>query len=157
MGIARAGWINWLFTGLLTLAAVAGAMPGSGAAQTLTRLYLTADKALVIELKEPATKVAVANPAIADVQVITPTQLLVTGHGAGVTSLNVFTSRSLQSYDLAVHPAPVGAVAAQPLDGAPYAVLVQKADRVTEHLFARDADQRWVELSRKVEAEAPKR
>lgn len=144
-----------LVAGLIVLAATLAGGPAE--AQSPTRLVLGADRAAVIDLKEPATKVAVANPAIADVQVITPTQLLVIGRGVGVTSLVVFHPRALREFDLVVHGAPVGTVAAQPLVGAPSSVVVQRGDKLTEHFFSRDVSQQWVELgSVKVETEVPK-
>lgn len=145
-------WIGWRVLGLAAVLA-----SGSAEAQSPARLVLGADRATVIDLKEAATKVAVANPAIADVQVITPTQLLVIGRGVGVTSLVVFHPREVRQFDLVVHGTPLGALATQPLVGAPSSVLVQRGDKVTEHFFSRDVSQQWVELgSVKVETEAPK-
>jgi hypothetical protein len=75
----------------------------------------------------------------------------------GVTSLVVFHPRALREFDLVVHGAPVGTVAAQPLVGAPSSVVVQRGDKLTEHFFSRDVSQQWVELgSVKVETEVPK-
>ncbi len=146
--------VGCLLTGVVGMTVV-GWAHAPASAQALTRLYLSASKAAVIDLKDPATKVAVANPAIADVQVITPIQLLVIGRAIGVTSLFVFFPRSTLQYDLVVHGAPVGAVGAEVLTGAPYAVLVQRGDKVTEHFFSRDTSDHWLELgSFKVEAEA---
>jgi Flp pilus assembly secretin CpaC len=131
-------------------------VPGpSASAQSLTRLYLSASKAMVIDLKGPARKVAVANPAIADIQVISPTQLLVIGRGIGVTSLVVFFPRSVLQYDVVVHGAPIGAIGAETLTGAPHVVLVQRGDKLTEQFFSRDTSERWVEVGTvKVEATA---
>ena len=136
---------GWLLLGALGLAIIACGAVRAGA-EPLTRLYLSTSKAMVIELKDPATKVAVANPAIADVQVITPTQLLVIGRGVGVTSLIVFHPRTHLEYDVVVHAAPIGAVGAEPLIGAPHVVLVQRGDKLTEQFFSRDTSQRWVEV-----------
>lgn len=120
--------------------------PAPARSEPLTRLYLAASKAMIVDLKDPATKVAVANPAIADVQVITPTQLLVIGRGVGVTSLIVFFPRVFREYDVVVHGAPVGAIGAEVLVGAPLAVLVQRGDKITEQFFSRDAADRWIEV-----------
>ena len=115
-------------------------------------------KAIVLDLSTPASKVAVANPAIADVQVITPAQLLVIGRAAGVTSLAVFGAKSVDTYDVVVYPSPMGAVAVGPVSGAPHAVLVQKADKTTEQYFIRDGHRSWIELGGpQAEGEAPKR
>jgi hypothetical protein len=118
----------------------------AGAAEQPARVYLGVDQYQVLELGEAARKVAVANPNIADVQVINPTQILLTGKAVGVTSLIVFGVRSRQPFDLVVYPTPVGG-ASLPLNGAgPHTVLVQRGDRLSEQFFARDGDQRWLEL-----------
>jgi Flp pilus assembly secretin CpaC len=146
---------SWLLAVLLGVSMAGWSGPSS--AQALTRIYLGADRAVVLDIKDRATKVAIANPAIADVQVITPSQLLVIGRGVGVTSLVVFQTGGVKEFDVVVHAAPVGVVAAQPLVGPPHAVQVQRGDRFTEHFFSRDVSQQWVELgSVKVESDPPK-
>jgi Flp pilus assembly secretin CpaC len=127
----------------LTAAVVA---PGSPAAQSLSRLYLGVDRSHVLEIGDPARKVAVANPNIADVQVISPTQLLIVGKAPGVTSLVIFSGKSPRQFDLVVHPSPVGTVTAPSGVEPPHSVLVQRGGSMTEQLFARDKDQRWQEL-----------
>ncbi len=130
------------------LLGLAGAVlsPGSAAPQSLSRLYLGVDRSHVLDLSDPARKVAVANPSIADVQVISPTQLLVVGKAPGVTSLVIFSGKSPRQFDLVVHPSPVGTVTAPSGVEAPHAVLVQRGASMTEQLFARDQDRRWQEL-----------
>ena len=130
---------------LLGLAAT-GMAPGSAAAQPLSRLYVGVDRSHVLDLSDPARKVAVANPAIADVQVISPTQLLVVGKATGVTSLVIFSAKSPRQFDLVVHPSPVGTVTAPSGAEPPHAVLVQRGANMTEQLFTRDQDRRWQEL-----------
>lgn len=130
---------------LLGLASAAVA-PGSVAAQSLSRLFLGVDRSHVLEIADPARKVAVANPSIADVQVISPTQLLVVGKTAGVTSLVIFSGKSPRQFDLVVHPSPVGTVTAPSGVEPPHSVLVQRGGSMTEQLFSRDKDQRWQEL-----------
>jgi pilus assembly protein CpaC len=130
---------------LLGLAS-AVATSGSAAAQSLSRLYLGVDRSHVLEIADPARKVAVANPNIADVQVMSPTQLLVVGKAAGVTSLVIFSGKSARQFDLVVHPSPVGTVTAPSGVEPPHSVLVQRGGSMTEQLFARDKDQRWQEL-----------
>jgi Flp pilus assembly secretin CpaC len=129
---------------LLGLAVVVVA-PGSAAAQPLSRLYVGVDRSHVLDLSDPARKVAVANPGIADVQVISPTQLLVIGKTPGITSLVIFSGKSPRQFDLVVHPSPVGTVTAPSGVEAPHAVLVQRGASMTEQLFTRE-DQRWLEL-----------
>lgn len=135
-------------TGLLTLAlmAICALQVSLVAADSATRLYVGADKSFVLALNEPARKVAVANPNIADVQVMNPSQLLVNGKGVGVTSLVVFYAKSEQTFDLVVHPGPVGAAGTPAVvTKDPHAVWVQRGDKMTEQLFTREKDQ-WLEL-----------
>jgi Flp pilus assembly secretin CpaC len=140
---------------IVALGLTAAWVPASADAQAPVRLYLSSSKATVIDLQNPASKVAVANPGIADVQVITPTQLLVIGRGVGVTSLLVFFPRSLLQYDVVVHGAPIGAIGAEALTGAPHAVVVQRGDKLTQQFFSHDSSERWVEIgSTTVEATA---
>jgi Flp pilus assembly secretin CpaC len=137
--------------------ALTWAVPGAGWAQSAARLYLPVDRSNLVELGEPATKVSVANPNIADVQVITPNRLLVSGKGAGITSLVIFSAKSVQHLEVVVHPGPVGGRAVESSD-APYPVLVQRADKVSEHLFLLDKNRQWVELGTvKLETEAGKK
>ena len=126
--------------------AAAGATPGFTAAQSLSRLYLGVDRSHVLEISDPARKVAVANPNIADVQVISPTQLLVVGKATGITSLVIFSGKSSRQFDLVVHPSPLGTVTAPSGVEPPHSVLVQRGGIMTEQLFARDPNQRWQEL-----------
>jgi Flp pilus assembly secretin CpaC len=119
---------------------------GPAAAQSLSRLFVGVDRSHVLDIGDPARKVAVANPNIADVQVISPTQLLVVGKAPGVTSLVIFSGKSPRQFDLVVHPSPLGTVTAPSGTEPPHAVLVQRGANMTEHLFTRDKDQRWQEL-----------
>lgn len=135
-------------TGLVTFALISIGVfqPASVAADPATRLYVGADKSFVLALNEPARKVAVANPNIADVQVMNPNQLLVNGKAVGVTSLVVFYAKSERSFDLVVHPGPVGAAGTPAVvTKDPHAVWVQRGDKMTEQLFTREKDQ-WLEL-----------
>lgn len=129
-----------------------------GVAEQPVRVYLGVDKAQILDLGEAARKVAVANPNIADVQVINPTQILLTGKAVGVTSLVVFAARSRQAFDLVVHPTPVGGTSLSPNGAGLYTVLVQRGDRLSEQFFARDGDERWLELGQvKREPDAAKK
>lgn len=78
--------------------------PPSAAAQDqgLIRLDLIMGKSQVLDFQEPFTRVSVTNSAVADVFVITPTQVLVSGKAAGVTSLVVFYPRRTVFFDLVV-------------------------------------------------------
>ena len=109
-------------------------------------VYLAVDGSLLLTLTEPARKVAVANPGVADVQVISPTQLLVVGKTSGVTSLMIFTSKSRNSYNLIVHPSSLAAAGTSSTLPPPHAVLVQRGDKMNQQLFTRGPDEHWLEL-----------
>lgn len=132
---------------LVTLAFL-GALLGPGAvgAAEPIRVYVSTDRAYLLDLAEPVRKLAVANPAIADVHVISPTQVLVNARSAGATSLVVFHARTLETFEVVVHAGPVAVPRAPIVPDAPHAVLVQRADRLTNQLFARDSDRAWIEL-----------
>jgi pilus assembly protein CpaC len=68
----------------------------------LIRLDVTIGKSQVLNLQEPFTRVSVTNPAIADVFVVTPNQILVNGKSVGVTSLVVFYPTKTVFFDLLV-------------------------------------------------------
>jgi len=128
------------------------------AAEAQGRLHLTTDRSQVVVLPdEPFTKLAVANPGVADVAVVNPTQFLLTGKTAGVTSLIVFYPTRMRSFEVVVTPPPVGGAGAR-LVSEPHAVVIHRAGKVSEQLFARDQDQGWVELgSVKLETDAGKK
>ena len=129
---------------LLGLAAAAAA-PSSAAAQSPSRLYVGVDRSHVLDISDPARKIAVANPSIADVQVISPTQLLVVGKAPGITSLVIFSGKPPRQFDLVVHPSPVGTVTEPSGMEPPHSVLVQRGASMSEQLFARDRNG-WQEL-----------
>jgi len=132
---------------LVALALAGGAYQSAPAAEPApTRLYVAVDRSQIIDVQEPTTKVSVANPSVADVHVLTPNRVLVSGRTVGATSLLVLSGKSAQHFDLVVHPAPVGAALLPEPTRDPHPVLVHRGDRVTEHLFVRDRDQQWVEF-----------
>src|SRR5882672_5425748 len=90
----------WVLVSLILLAA----SPSTAlAADTgLIRLDVTIGKSQVLNLQEPFTRVSVTNPAIADVFVVTPNQILVNGKSVGVTSLVVFYPTKTIFFDVLV-------------------------------------------------------
>jgi len=70
---------------------------------------VTVGKSQVVDFREAVTKVSVTNPAVADVFVVTPNQILVNGKAPGVTSLIIFYPNRTQYFDLVVQ-ADVGLV-----------------------------------------------
>ena len=149
-----------LLLGSFVVAVLAG--PGGRSALAAgpepARLYLTTDRSQVLVLPgEPFTKLSVTNPNVADVNVISPTQILLSGKTVGVTSLVVIYPDKARHFDLVVSPAPIGATGVSAASE-PHTVLVQRGGTVTEHLFARDSDRGWVELGTiKLEVDAGKK
>ena len=126
------------------LVPIALAEPALG--QVPAPVYIAVDSSLLLSLVDPARKVAVANPSIADVQVISPSQLLIVGKASGVTSLMIFSGKGRQSYNLIVHPSSMAAAGTSATLPPPHAVLVQRGDKMSEHLFTRGPDEHWLEL-----------
>ena len=71
--------------------------------ERMIRLEITIGKAQVVDLKDPFNRVSVTNPAIADVFVITPRQILVNGKAVGTTSLVVFYPDRTIFFDVLVN------------------------------------------------------
>lgn len=137
-------------TAMVVMATVAGAGEP-------VRLYVTIDKAELINLAAmPLSKIAVTNPSIADVYVVNPTQILLSGKQAGTTSLMVFYPGRTESFDVVVHPGPIGNSRARLVPSESHAVEVQRAGKVSQQLFVRDEERAWVQLGNgKAEPEAP--
>ena len=88
---------------LATLLLVVGAQfPALAAEPGLIRLEVTIGKSQVLNLQEPFTRVSVTNPAIADVFVVTPNQILINGKAVGTTSLVAFYPTKTVFFDVVV-------------------------------------------------------
>ncbi len=131
---------------LLVVAVAPAVLTEPARAQAPAPVYIAVDGSLLLTLAEPARKVAVANPAIADVQVISPAQLLIVGKTSGVTSLMIFSGKTLQSFNLIVHPSSIAAASTSTTLPPPHAVLVQRGEKMAQQLFTRGPDERWLEL-----------
>ena len=68
---------------LVVMGLTMGAVPAQADEQGVVRLEVVIGKSQVVELKEPFTRVSVTNPGIADVFVVTPNQILVSGKAGG--------------------------------------------------------------------------
>ncbi|MGH7268474.1 MAG: pilus assembly protein N-terminal domain-containing protein, partial [Candidatus Rokuibacteriota bacterium] len=88
--------------GLAILVATLLASGAEAADPGMVRLDVTIGKSQVLDLKEPFTRVSVTNPSVADVFVVSPSQVLVNGKGVGVTSLVVFYPTRTLFFDLVV-------------------------------------------------------
>jgi Flp pilus assembly secretin CpaC len=139
----------------MTVASVLLMATAAGSGEPV-RLYVTVDKAELVNLPStPISKIAVTNPSIADVYVVNPTQILLSGKQVGTTSLMVFYPGRTENFDVVVHPLPLGNSRARLVPSESHAVEVQRAGKVSQQLFVRDEDQAWVQLGTgKAEPEA---
>jgi Flp pilus assembly secretin CpaC len=141
----------------VTVLGVVTVLSAPAVAADTERLYLTTDRSQVVVFPgEPFTKLSITNPNVADVSVLSPTQLVLSGKSTGVTTLMVISPSKLRTFDVIVNPAPIVSTSA-PLAGEAHAVLVHRAGKVTEHLFGRDRTEGWVELGAMKPEEAPKK
>jgi Flp pilus assembly secretin CpaC len=80
-------------------------LPLAAAQQVTPTISVTVNKSMVFRLAERAKRVSVSQPAVADVVVVAPSQLLINGKAVGTTSLIVFTEKGdVSNYDLIVLP-----------------------------------------------------
>jgi len=80
----------------------AAPVPAHAAEPALIRLDVTIGKSQVLNLQEAFTRVSVTNPAIADVFVVTPNQILINGKAVGTTSLVAFFPNKTVFFDVVV-------------------------------------------------------
>jgi hypothetical protein len=144
---------------LLGLAPLLGAAVESAVADELTVLFVASDQANVLTVgPDPLSKVVVANPNVADVQVLTPTQLLLTGKAIGRTTLLlIFAGNKQRQYDVVVHPGAALPSTSTPVGPEPHSVLVHRGEQVSQRFFLRDKSELWIELGTVKETEAPKK
>src|SRR5574341_1402678 len=73
--------------------------------QATPTITVTINKSMVFRLAEKAKRVSVSQPAVADVLVVAPSQLLINGKAIGTTSLIIFDEKGdVSNYDLVVAP-----------------------------------------------------
>lgn len=101
--MSRVGGVISLMAALALLVSAGSAIAADPAEQRMIRLEMTIGKAQVVDLKDAFTRVSVTNPAIADVFVITPRQILVNGKAVGSTSLVVFYPDRTVFFDVLVN------------------------------------------------------
>lgn len=80
-------------------------LPLAAAQQVTPTISVTVNKSMVFRLAERAKRVSVSQPAVADVVVVAPSQLLINGKAVGTTSLIVFNEKGdVTNFDLMVLP-----------------------------------------------------
>src|SRR5574341_813296 len=73
--------------------------------QATPTITVTINKSMVFRLAEKAKRVSVSQPAVADVLVVAPSQLLINGKAIGTTTLIIFDEKGdVSNYDLVVAP-----------------------------------------------------
>jgi pilus assembly protein CpaC len=78
---------------------------GAAQQQVAPTISVTINKSMVFRLAERAKRVSVSQPAVADVIVVAPSQLLINGKAIGTTSLIIFDEKGeVTNYDLVVAP-----------------------------------------------------
>jgi hypothetical protein len=144
---------------MLGLGTLLGSLAGPAGAEELTAVFVASDQANILTVgPEPLSKVVVANPNVADVQVLNPTQLLLTGKAVGRTTLLLmFAGNKQRQYDLVVHPAAALPATSAPVSPEPHSVLVHRGDQVSQRFFLRDKSELWIELGTVKDTEAPKK
>ena len=102
--MTRARGFSSLVAVLILLACAGSALAADPTPESrMVRLEMTIGKAQIVDLNEPFTRVSVTNPAIADVFVTTPKQILVNGKAVGTTSLVVFYPDRTLFFDILVN------------------------------------------------------
>jgi Flp pilus assembly secretin CpaC len=80
-------------------------LPLAAAQQATPTISVTVNKSMVFRLADRAKRVSVSQPAVADVVVVAPSQLLINGKAVGTTSLIVFNEKGdVSNFDLMVLP-----------------------------------------------------
>jgi len=86
----------WAVLGVCAVAAQQSMVP---------TISVTINKSMVFRLAEKAKRVSISQPAVADVLVVAPSQLLINGKAIGTTSLIIFDEKGdVTNYDLVVGP-----------------------------------------------------
>jgi pilus assembly protein CpaC len=67
-------------------------------------LFVVAGGSTVVQTDFPITRIAIANPEIADATLVDPREVLIDGKGAGTVSLIVWGRERLQQYAVVVYP-----------------------------------------------------
>ena len=128
----------------LLLSHAASAVAADEASTTLQQLRVTADQSQLLALGARARTIAIANPGVVDVHLVSPTELLLNGKAVGATSLTVFYGHRAETFEVVVQPRSLTTV--RPLPAlTPHVVQVQRGGRVSHQSFVRDGSE-WQEL-----------
>jgi pilus assembly protein CpaC len=90
----------------MILSAAAGTSAQPDGIEPAGSLEITLGKSVIVESPVPITRASLANPAVADVVVLSPRQIYVTGAGVGLTNLTLWQGENevYKIYGINVHP-----------------------------------------------------
>ena len=127
-------------------------------ADELTVLFVASDQANVSPWTDPLERWWSRIPMWRTVQVLSPTQRLLTGKAVGRTTLLlIFAGNKQRQYDIVVHPGAALPSTSTPASPEPHSVLVHRGEHVSQRFFLRDKSELWIELGTVKETEAPKK
>jgi Flp pilus assembly secretin CpaC len=64
------------------------------AEQAAIPVYVNVNESTLLTLREPSKRVSIANPKIAEINLVSPTQVLINGSKIGITSLIVWNKEA---------------------------------------------------------------
>ena len=77
--------------------------PPTAESQTAKRISLLVGKSIVLKSEEPVKRISIADPAVADFVLISPSEIYITGKGAGVTNMTLWLRKgNYRVFDLDV-------------------------------------------------------
>ena len=77
--------------------------PPAAESQTAKRIGLLVGKSIVLKSEEPVKRISIADPAVADFVLISPSEIYITGKGAGVTNMTLWLRKgNYRVFDLDV-------------------------------------------------------
>jgi pilus assembly protein CpaC len=87
----------------LMLACGAGCWAADVVTQNVKKINLVVGKSIVLKIDGLANRVSIANPEVADIVLVSPKEVYVTGKAAGVTNLTIWQDKAVYAvYDLDV-------------------------------------------------------
>ena len=77
--------------------------PPATESQTAKRISLLVGKSIILKSEEPVKRISIADPAVADFVLISPSEIYITGKGAGVTNMTLWLRKgNYRVFDLEV-------------------------------------------------------
>lgn len=86
------------FSFLLAMLFIVFAVTSSLAEQAALPVYVTLNKGTTITIKEPSTRVSISNPEIAELNLVSPTEILINGKKLGNTTLIIWDKKGSKTF-----------------------------------------------------------